>query len=124
MTLVTPEIQPQPPTPDEAAAAAGEGVELPHVPAPDDLNGVALPGGPTLERLWQLSNYDPFFYRNLVAAAGYIRAAWFASEPPIQIRPWIPPRPVPAYIGLGSSVGLFEGVSAPDFTPSTPGAGT
>jgi hypothetical protein len=79
----------------------------------------AEPGGPTLERLWQLSNYDPIFYRRLVAAAGYTKAAWQAIDaPPMPIEPWIAPRPIPAYIGVSSSVGLDESEVNGEFGPN------
>jgi hypothetical protein len=83
----------------------------------ETLGLVLREGAPMPEDLWRLSTYDPLFYVGLMAKWGYITCAWKAIDgPPPQIKPYIPPRPVPAYLGINTSVGDFMGQTAPEFS--------
>lgn len=76
-----------------------------------------VPGAPTPEEIWLLADYDPLFYVGLMAKYGYTPNAWKAIDnAPPPIKPYIPPRPVPAYIGFQTGAGNFAGKSAPEFT--------
>jgi len=74
-------------------------------------------GAPSPGEIWLLADYDPLFYVGLMTKYGYVRNAWKAiAHAPPPIMPYIPPRPVPAYIGFSTGVGDFVGQSAPEFT--------
>jgi hypothetical protein len=78
-----------------------------------------IDGAPSPGELWLLADYDPLFYVGLMAKYGYTNNAWKAIQnAPPPIKPYIPPRPVPAYIsGLdGTGAGDFDGKTAPEFT--------
>ena len=78
---------------------------------------VPVPGAPTPDRLWLLADYDPLFYVGLMAKYGYTHHAWKAiKDDPPPIKPYIPPRPIPSYIGFQTGVGDFSSGSAPEFT--------
>jgi hypothetical protein len=74
-------------------------------------------GAPTPDVLWMLSTYNPMFFVGLMAKFGYTQCAWKAIKNyPQQIRPYVPPRPIPVYIGFDDSwAGSFEGQSSPEF---------
>ena len=75
------------------------------------------PGAPGPDDLWLLADYDPMYYLALMAKYGYVRCAWKAiAQPPPPIKPYIPPRPIPVYIGLDTYAGTFAGQTAPEFT--------
>ena len=84
----------------------------------EDQRLVLVEGAPLPEDLWRISTYDPLFYVGLMAHWGYTVNAWKSiKDPPPQIEPYVPPRPVPAYIGLdNTSAGTFSGKTAPEFT--------
>lgn len=78
---------------------------------------VVADNAPTPEVIWLLATYDPMFYVGLMAKYGYTVHAWKSiQDPPPAIKPYIPPRPVPAYIGIQNGSGSFVGVMAPEFT--------
>lgn len=88
-------------------------------PAPSayiDAGLTPLSGAPTPDVLWLLADYDPLFYVGLLAKYGYTKHAWKAiKDPPTPIKPYIPPRPIPVYIGLENNTGSFMGQTAPEF---------
>jgi hypothetical protein len=74
-------------------------------------------GAPMPDDIWLLADYDPLFYVGLMAKYGYTINAWKTiKNPPQPIKPYIPPRPVPVYIGIETGVGEFTGQSAPEFS--------
>jgi hypothetical protein len=76
---------------------------------------VPLDGAPDPDELWLQANHDPMFFEGLMAKWGYTRHAWKAMNAPTPIKPFIPPRPIPPYIGLNSTSGDFVGIPAPEF---------
>lgn len=85
------------------------------MPDVDPNNLPGRPGAPTPDVLWFYTNHDPFFFVGAMANFGYIAEAWKSMPMPQQIKPFIPPRPIPAYIGAQSSVGQFASVPVSDF---------
>jgi hypothetical protein len=80
---------------------------------------VPIEGALTPDQLWLDADYDPFFYVGLMAANGVTKPAWMADTAPPPIKPYVPPRPVPIWIGRGSpQAGIFVGVQAPAFVAS------
>jgi hypothetical protein len=82
----------------------------------EDPRLVLREGAPLPEDLWRVSTYDPMFYVGLMAKWGFTVNAWRSiKDLPPQIKPYIPPRPVPVYIGIQNNLGSFQGKSAPEF---------
>ena len=79
---------------------------------------VPVDGALTPDQLWLDADYDPMFYVGLMAANGFTRHAWMADVAPPPIKPFIPPPPIPSYIGRHTDAGKFVGVDAPEFVAS------
>lgn len=79
---------------------------------------VPIPGAQTPDVLWLEADHDPMFYVGLMAANGVTKHAWMADVAPPPIKPFIPPRPIPTYIGRRTAAGQFVGVTAPEFQSS------